>query len=149
MLKKASSLALSLVILLCFAVYPIKAKAESSEIMPCWNNTSSTSFTFSISNSGTAKVSLSCIGEFGVTTKIVAYSYIEMQIGSSWVRISNGQPNSQWTDTVTSGYELDAFHSMYLSSSGTYRAVVNFYVYGNGGATDIIGDSRIKTYSKS
>lgn len=148
MLKKAQSFVTLFAVLICFVAYPMNANADSGEITPYWNNTDSYAFNFTISDSGMATLSFNCTGESNVVTKIVAYSYIEMKIGSSWVRISNGQPNSQWTDTVTNGYRLATSHKLQLTSSGTYKAVANFHVYGTGGSTDVIGDSIIKTYSK-
>ncbi len=158
MVKKLQSLGLVIALLVGFMAYsfttakPVTVNAasvsDSDIIMPLYNNTSSASVTFTISSSGLATISLYCQGYTDVTTKITAYTYIQLQTGSSWVTISNGQSNNQWVDTV-SGSRLVTSHTLQLTSSGTYKAVVVYNVDGTGGATDIIGKSSTKTYSKS
>ncbi len=158
MSKKLKSFGLVIALLLSFVTYSITTKhcvavnaaavSDSDMVMPLYNNTSDASFTFTISSSGWANLALHCRGYSGTTSKITATSYIELQIGSSWIRLSNGQTNSQWVDTVN-GYILLNSHGMQLTSKGTYRGVVVYNVDGSGGATDVIGISRIETYSKS
>lgn len=158
MVKKLQYLGLVIALLISFMAYsctttnPVTVNAasvsDSDIIMPLYNNTASASVSFTISSSGKATVSLYCQGYSGVTTKITAYTYIQLQTGSSWVTITNGQSNNQWVDTV-SGSQLITSHSLQLTGSGTYKAVVVYHVTGTGGDTDIIGKSSTKTYSKS
>ena len=54
-----------------------------------------------------------------------------------WIDVDNGQTNNTWIDSVT-GYQGSVTHSTGLSSTGNYRAVITYYVYGSSGDTDVI-----------
>lgn len=82
-----------------------------------------------ISDSGVAEINVTCIGNSNAT-KIETKTYIQRQVGSSWVRVSIGQTNNQWTATANTNYLIKDY-SRQLSTAGKYRAVTEFTVSGS------------------
>lgn len=150
MTKRIKSLVLAFIMVVGFATYALSVNAaepNTDTAVPLYNNTSSYSTIFTISDTGLGTIGISCRGYSGTTTKIEVHTYVQLKIGSSWITIKNGASNNVWVDTV-SGYRLDTSHSIQLDS-GTYKVVALYYVYGSGGDTDVISTSVTKTYTKS
>lgn len=143
-MKKTIALLLAVVTLLSCCGLTMIATAEN-EATPYYNNTNYASVTFSISDTGKATFSLSCSGKSGITSKIVAVSYIQRKVGLIWVRVDNGLDGKEWTDTVN-GINLTKSHSLQLSKTGTYRVKVEFAVTGSGGSADEIVKTVTDTY---
>ena len=143
-MKKTIALLLAAVTLLSCCGLSMMASA-ANEATPYYNNTSLVSVTFSISNTGKATFNLSCSGKSGITSKIVAVSYIQRKVGLIWVRVDNGLDGKEWTDTVN-GTDMTRSHSLQLSKTGTYRVKVEFTVYGSGGSADEIVKTVTDTY---
>ena len=100
------------------------------------NNTLSTFEYFSIS-SGEAVIYASYAGYQNVTTGAQIIIKIQKKFLLFWIDVDNGQTNNTWIDSVT-GYQGSVTHSTGLSSTGNYRAVITYSVYGSGGDTDVI-----------
>ncbi|MDD2261915.1 MAG: hypothetical protein PHW20_06585 [Clostridia bacterium] len=100
------------------------------------NNTNSTYEYFSIS-SGEAVIYTSYTGYQNVTTGAQIETKVQRKFLFFWVNVDNGQTNNTWIDSFT-GYQGSVMHSTGLSSTGNYRAVITYYVYGSGGDTDVI-----------
>lgn len=117
-------LATTLLLSMCVSV-----SAAENTLQPRYINTNQAKIVMGISDSGLAEISITCIGNSNAQS-IQSVTYIERQIGSSWVRVSNGQTGNQWSASSTARYLAKAY-SCQLSVSGTYRAVVVFTVAGS------------------
>lgn len=116
-------LATTLLLSMCISV-----SAAESAPQPRYINTNQAKVVMSINDEGLASITVSCIGNSNAT-RIQITTYIEKQVGSSWVRVNNGQTNNQWTASTTNSYLVKAY-SHQLNSTGTYRAVAIFTVSG-------------------
>ena len=108
------------------------------------NNTLSTFEYFSIS-SGEAVIYASYVGYQNVTTGAQIIIKIQKKFLLFWIDVDNGQTNNTWIDSVT-GYQGSVTHSTGLSSTGNYRAVITYSVYGSGGDTDVINVTLYSDY---
>ena len=132
-------IAFILVVALLFTL-SITAYAEESEIKGA--NYTSASTTFTISDSGLAKVTNKYVGKTGVFQSAKVTTKVQKKVGIIWVTVSGGS----WTDTSTL-LNFSKSHSVQLSSTGTYRAHVVFVISGTGGSDDRITKNVQKTYS--
>lgn len=108
------------------------------------NNTLSTFEYFSIS-SGEAVIYASYVGYQNITTGAQTEIKIQRKFLLFWIDVDNGQTNNTWIDSVT-GYQGSVTHSTGLSSTGNYRAVITYSVYGSGGDTDVINVTLYSDY---
>lgn len=147
MKKRFLSLIL-LVLVLGSLVISVAAAALGNEgIMPCYNNTASTSTNFVISTAGKATITAAFVGNQSVTTGATVTSYIEKRtLGIFWSRVDIGQPNNEWVDTTTDFAECFG-HEFWLEKTGTYRATVTYEIRGTGGPADIVNYQQERTYS--
>ena len=99
-MKKFTALILAATLLVAMCI-PVSA-AENS-IHPYYINTNRASVVMVISNSGMAEINVTCIGNSNAT-KIETITYIQRQVGSSWVRVSIGQTKNQLKDTAKTNY---------------------------------------------
>ena len=138
---------LLVVVIGVIAVPAAAAMIENDLIMPCYNNTASTSTNFSISTAGKATVTAVYNGHKGITTGATVTSYIEKRtLGIFWTKVDIGEPNNEWVDTSTD-YAEAFVHEFWLEDKGTYRATVVYEISGTGGATDVIDFDKTVTYS--
>lgn len=129
-------------VILCFVtLFTLTITAYASEIMPYSNNVSTTNTTFSISGSGSATVNNSYYGIAGKTKSAKIVTKIQKKVGIIWITVSGGN----WTDSSTAT-NYSKSHSVQLSSTGTYRAHVEFTISGSGGSDDKITKNVQKTY---
>ena len=119
----------------------IPTMAVENEITPYYNNTSSTEAVFVISESGLATISYACFGYEGITTRIVVETKIQKKFLWWW----NDVDGASWTDEAAKVYCAND-HSIQLSKSGTYKAVITYNVYGTGGEADIFTREIEKKY---
>ena len=130
--------ALLVAVLLITCIGTSSFAIESNDIVrPYYNNTDYVTINLSISDTGKATVKLTCKGETGVTTKITAVSYLQRKVGLIWVKVDNGLDGKKWNDTVN-GVNLIKTHTLQLEKTGSYRAKVEYTVYGSGGSADVI-----------
>jgi hypothetical protein len=108
------------------------------------NNTLSTFEYFSIS-SGEAVIYASYVGYQNISTGAQTEIKIQKKFLLFWIDVDNGQTNNTWIDSVT-GYQGSVTHSTGLSSTGNYRAVITYSVYGSGGDTDVINVTLYSDY---
>lgn len=106
----------------------ISVSAVESDPQPRYINTNQAKIVMGISDTGLASITITCIGNSNAK-RIQSVTYIERLVGSSWVRVSIGQTNNQWTESTTARY-LAEDYSHQLTTRGTYRAVVEFTVSG-------------------
>ena len=139
MRNRILSLALLAILMVSMATFAFAS--TDGGITPYFNNTSTTETIFTISESGVGTVAFTCRGYRGITTKIVAETKIEKQVGSSWIAVEG----ASWTDQSTLYYCVKE-HSIQLSARGTYKATVTYTVSGSGGAADVIVAEIEKTY---
>ena len=135
-MKKIVSLLICGVLLMgIFTVIPFAAIKEEGIVMPMYNNTSNVTTRFVIEE-GIAKVTVGYVGKYNKLTRAVITTKLQVQTSSGWVDVNNGEPNNQWVEdrttiTFSQTYNLEV-------ARGTYRAVINFEMYGTGGAADVI-----------
>ena len=93
---------------------------------------------FQIEN-GVAILGVEYSGYLGVTTSAVIESKIQKKILFWWFDVNNGQTNNTWVDTFSTWYGRTQ-HTLGISESGSYRAVIKYTISGSGGSDDIIED---------
>lgn len=120
-----------IVILSCF--YTV-AFASDDGISPYFNNVVRTSTDLYIEND-IATVMVSYSGYSGVTTNAVITTKIQKRFLLVFWQDVEG---ASWTDYATGVYYSNT-HSISVKS-GTYRAQVEYTIYGSGGAADVITD---------
>ena len=140
-MKKLISV-ISIIFLLCAS---LSVAAADTNIVPYYNNTNTTFESLTISSTGMATVVVSYNGKVGVTTGGTISSYIERKVGTSWVKVSNGQPLNTWTDT-SANRSYSTSHTLQLSVKGEYRLCVTYTIRGTGGSPDVINRTVYKTY---
>ena len=111
---------------------------DSNNGMDRYNNTSIVLSKFQITN-GVAIIDVDYSGYLGVTTGAVIESKIQKKILFWWFDVNNGQTNNTWVDTFSTWYGR-AQHTLGISESGSYRAVIKYTISGSGGSDDIIED---------
>lgn len=111
---------------------------DSNNGMDRYNNTSIVLSKFQITN-GVAIIDVDYSGYLGVTTGAVIESKIQKKILFWWFDVNNGQTNNTWVDTFSTWYGRTQ-HTLGISESGSYRAVIKYTVSGSGGSDDIIED---------
>lgn len=146
-MRKKNTMAVTTVILCLLLVTQILVQPVSAAtVTPLFNNVLSVSNPVTISDSGKLTVTNQYYGFDGTTTKAVITTYIEKKtLGLFWTRVEIGQTDNQWVDTVY-GYKNSVSHSFQLDSTGTYRVVTTFVIYGTGGTADKIEKITEKTY---
>ena len=118
-MKKLISLSLILSLIFALAVPAFGAQKETAS--PYLLNTQLATATISISDSGLASVSVTCVGKSNVT-RISTITYLERKVGSSWVRVDIDETNDQWTYSTTST-RMVQHYSQQLNLTGQYRVV--------------------------
>ncbi len=115
-------------------------------ISPRYNNVHYATSDMLISSSGQAEITNSFSGDPSVFTKAIITTYIEKRIlGIFWTKVDIGQTNDEWIDTIYTNV-YSGTHSVQLPSTGTYRATVEYVIYGSGGSADTITKEIKKTY---
>ena len=125
-MKKVCSLIL--IIMLLFAATVPAAAAQSEPVSPQYINTSQAGVSITINTSGKVSITVMCIGG-STATKIHTVTYLERQVGSSWVRVDIDEVNDEWVDTV-SGSRMAINYSHDVTVRGTYKVTTVFTVYG-------------------
>lgn len=112
--------------------------ASTGDVMPLYNNTSATATNMNINDNGLMTISYQYSGYPSKTTKAVITTYIEKRtLGIFWSRVDIGTDSDQWVDVIND-YRYTGYRTFQLSAKGTYRVVVNYTIYGTGGAADVI-----------
>lgn len=103
-----------------------------------YNNTTRFESKIQIEN-GVVIIGAEFYGLAGVTTSATIESKIQRKILFWWFDVNNGQTNNTWVDTFSTWYGR-AQHTLGISESGSYRAVIKYTISGSGGSDDIIED---------
>jgi len=147
MKHRVISLLLAVMIFGSLVLSVAAAAVLGADVMPCYNNTLSTSTNFTISTTGNAAISAVYNAYPSVFTTATVTSYIEKRtLGMFWTRVDIGEPNNEWVDD-SFDYTDVIIHEHQLDSKGTYRATVVYEIYGTGGAADVIDYEQERTYS--
>ena len=125
-MKKLTAIVLSIVLLLASA-FPASA-AALEPVSPYYINTSQASISFGIHEDGSSSWAILCAGKSS-TTGISSVTYLEIQMGARWVRMDLGTTNDEYVYSVSTKYLLKSYEATVVLH-GTYRAVVEFTVYG-------------------
>lgn len=139
-MKQSRIISFVMLVIMLFAM-AIPTMAAENEITPRYNNTSTTQAVFVIRDDGEAIISYTCLGYEGITTRIVVETKIQKKFLWWW----NDVDGASWTDESNKDY-CDAEHSIQLTKSGTYKAVITYNVYGTGGEADIFTREIEKKY---
>ena len=136
--KKKTMTVVTVILCLLLVTQMLVQPVAAAAVMPLFNNVASVSNPVTISDSGKLTVTNQYYGFEGTTTKAVITTYIEKKtLGLFWTRIDIGQTDNQWVDTLY-GYKNSVVHSFQLESTGTYRVVTTFVIYGTDGSSDEI-----------
>ena len=130
-MKKMLNSFVCVVLLIC-CMSTIVSSAEGISLYA--NNTNKTTTDFTISNN-TATVFISYIGIDGVTTNAVITTKIQKRFLLVFWQDVDG---ASWTDYSNDTYYVNS-HSIEVKS-GTYRALVEYTIYGTGGTADVISN---------
>lgn len=139
MKKQIKIFLLTMLIICLFAstICPTTA-ASAGGIKPLYNNTSATTTNMNINENGLMTISYQYSGYPSKTTKAVITTYIEKRtLGLFWSRVDIGTDRNQWVDVIND-YRYTGYRTFQLSAKGTYRVVVEYTIYGTGGAADVI-----------
>ena len=142
-MKKILSFTLTLLMLL-LAVFPSYAANYDDQVMPCYNNTATTSFAFDFDEWGVGTIEFTCIGYYNVTTGITVETKIQkLNIRTyEWEDLDGGH----WIVSTTNYYISDS-HLYQVMDIGTYRALVTFTTSGTGGADDVYTQELIREFT--
>ena len=145
MLKKITSIFLILTFMI-LSSQPILAKSDIP-VSPMYNNVVSVSSNATITENGVLNISYHYIGTSGVTSKAIIKTYIEKRtlLGLLWTRVDISTANNEWVDTINN-YRYSNTRSYSLSQKGTYRIVIEYTFYGNGGTNDIVNHQKKCSY---
>ena len=151
-MKKITAIILLLTTIITCMFVPVGAEGTGNftsvtgTITPRWSNGDACDYNFYILTDGTAKVTVDYVGTSGAFTNVTVTTYIQKRfLGIFWTTVDIGQPDNKWIDTSTS---IDGrfVHTVSLSNTGTYRAVIKIVFSGTGGADDVIEDKIEATY---
>ena len=110
-------------------------KPEDEIIISEYNNVNEMRARLDITN-GNANVIIFYQGYDGITEGATITTKIQKRfLLVFWTDVDIGMPNNEWVDQSTATSYSNS-HSVALSSTGTYRAIVSFTVYGSGGSPD-------------
>ena len=125
-MKKITAILLTLALLFVTAVPALAAVPEVA--VPYYANTSQAGVTFVINDAGSASWTIMCLGKSSCVG-IDAVTYLEYQVGNSWVRVDLENENDEYAYSTTASRIVHTNEAT-LTTPGTYRAVVVFTVYG-------------------
>lgn len=125
----------------------VKSSYDNVSIVtpPAKNNNANKLNSFFKIIDGTAHVQGSYEGYYNITTGATITIKIQKKVWFWWSDVNNGQPDNTWTD-VLYGWKNSAIHSLALTSTGEYRAIITYTVRGSGGADDVIPVTIYDTY---
>ena len=137
-MKKTLTIALVIIMLLTMS---ITVFANDYEVMPCFNNTITTSTHFTIDENGLAEVGLRYVGYQNCATSATITAKIQKKGLFGWSDVSG----ASWVDEVN-GFMYNTNHTFQLTSTGTYQLVYEYVIRGTGGADDVISGTTQETY---
>jgi len=129
------------------SVSALAASSQDSGIMPCYNNVGMTDSIFHIDANGLAYVAVSYDGYPDITTGATITIRLQKKVlGLFWSTVDIGEPDDMWIHHA-SGPIYYANHSHQLTDTGTYRAEINYTIYGTAGPADEVEDLMTYKYS--
>lgn len=137
-MKKKIMTVISLVLVMAMMCCNVSVLAAS--VTPRWTNCDQYSFTFSITDYGTAHVNVDYTGDRNKFAEARLTVQLEKRfLLVFWNTVDIGYTNNEWTETST---ELlgNFYNAFQLSDTGTYRAVLKLEIVGKDGSVDVIED---------
>ena len=123
---------LMLVVLLFTSVFTVQAAATDG-IEPRLNNTNDVSANFVIIDTNNAIISATFEGHHGITSNATIKIQLQRKVLFWWTDVDS----ASWIDSFNNYYGTSS-HSIRLSKTGEYRAVIDFTIYGSGGTPDTL-----------
>ena len=137
---------LSIAVMFAILISSFSFIVNAEEITPRYNNVASVMSVANISSTGKLTVTNQYSGSASLITKAVITTYVEKRtLGIFWTRVDIGQTNDEWVDTLYTSIYTGS-HTHQLEKTGTYRITVEYVIYGNGGAADVITKEIERTY---
>lgn len=138
-MKKTITIAMVIIMLLTMNVTTF---ANDYEVMPCFNNTITTSTHFTIDENGLATIGLRYVGYQNCATSATISCKIQKKGFFGWSDVSE----ASWVYECSS-YMYNTSLTFQLTSTGTYQLVYEYVIRGTGGADDVITGTTQETYS--
>ena len=119
---------------------------QDSGIAPCYESDVTHSFSFTISNTGTANIrarysaNSSNFSQAKVTVKLQ-----KKVLGLFWTTVDIGETDNLWVDCSSNSSGIFSF-STGLADEGTYRVVITLEITTTSGTTDVIEGKVQATY---
>lgn len=138
-MKKKIITVVSLVLVMAMMCCNVSVLASS--VTPRWTNCDQYSFTFSITDDGTAHVKVGYTGDSNNFAEARMTVQLEKRfLLVFWNTVDIGYSDNTWTETSTDLYG-NFYNSFALSDTGRYRAVMTLEIVGIDGSVDVIEDT--------
>lgn len=138
MKKSISKRLLSFIVMCLMLISTGTFMANAQEVTPRYNNVDTAASYANISSSGVITVTNRYYADSSVFTKAIISTSIEKKtLGIFWTKVDIGQTNDEWVVTSYNN-SYTGSHSHQLTKTGTYRATVEYVIYGSGGSADTI-----------
>ena len=127
--------------ILVSGVVAVSADGGTTEIMPRWNVAEDNDFTFIVSNTNKANVSVSYIADSTNFQKANLTVKLEKRfLLLFWTTVDIGYSNNEWTASSTdpNGYFYNTFT---VNGKGMYRAHITLEITGKNGQKDVIEET--------
>lgn len=129
-MKRFSAIFICIVMLFASG-FCANAEDDTASLTPLalvqFSSIESSALSFFVSDGGKATVQYSVFLK-NDAGPVVVKTYIEKKnTGLFWSRVENGMKNNEWTDRYEKKYFVGT-HTLKLSESGTYRAMIEIYV---------------------
>lgn len=127
--------------ILVSGVVAVSADGGTTEIMPRWNVAEDNDFTFIVSNTNKANVSVSYIADSANFQKANLTVKLEKRfLLLFWTTVDIGYSNNEWTASSTdpNGYFYNTFT---VNGKGMYRAHITLEITGKNGQKDVIEET--------
>lgn len=149
-MKKLFKKVVATIMVLCLSITSFcsvsAVAATADEATPYYNNVRSVQTVIGINSSGKLTINYSYTGSSSITTKAVITTYIQKKtLGLFWTRVDIGTTDDEWVDTIKKS-SYTGVRTFQLSSTGTYRVVAIYKIYGSGGSADKIETKATDTY---
>jgi len=122
-----------MVIILLFSSVLSVSAAAAEGVEPRLNNTNDVTANFVIIDANNAVISATFEGHRGITSNATIKIQLQRKVLFWWTDVDS----ASWTDSFNNYYGT-ASHSIRLSKTGEYRAVIDFTIYGSGGTPDTL-----------
>lgn len=127
--------------ILVSGIVAVSANGETTEIMPRWNVATSKTFSFNVTDTNKANISIVYNADSSNFQKANLTVKVEKRfLLLFWTTVDIGYTNNEWTASSTnaSGYFSNTFT---VSGKGMYRAHITLEITGKNGQKDVIEET--------